>query len=590
VKNVKFRTKLIVIIIAALVIQGILIGAFSHYYAKKIVMDNNRDNMVGMINLVDTNINAKVRFMTELIENAATSQTIKSLILSGQKETDPFSQSEFVLEFFDNLDKSIGSVNSVMIIKPSKEIYYRNSEKKSLSLIVPDANLSEAYQGAAAFPGQVIWMGISDNLVSGTNTEEKQKVISASYAITDEESGEVLGVLVVELHPNTFSTLLLSGQNIFQNQYTFIIDENDSVIANNRSIDQEWIGMITDKFNQGLRKFEITSNNRNYYVCGQYNGMTGWETYSVIATDQIFPQAGTLRYFIMLFVAISTLIASIIIMGVSYTMTRPINDLSKAMRKVNEEDFSVQIKNRRNDEMGKLIDSFNFMTNKINSLIREVYQEKIAQKNAELEALEAQINPHFLYNTLDSINWMLIAKEEYEISDVIISLGNLMKYCVDKNNAMVTLEQETDYVVSYLFIQKIRMEDRLEYEINVPESLKQFRVPKLILQPLVENAIKHGIEPHKEGGIVRIRVLEQEDAISIEVEDNGKGIDEMRLRQLEGHLSGEDQEFTSIGINNVDKRIRLHYGEEYKIRIVSDFGKGTRVIITIPKNPKGGNP
>ena len=235
----------------------------------------------------------------------------------------------------------------------------------------------------------------------------------------------------------------------------------------------------------------------DYYVCGQYNGVTGWKTFSVIGTNYIFPETNILQSFIISIVAVCTFSVSVIIAAISYTMTRPINQLSRAMEKVQEGDFSIQLSNHRKDEMGQLIDSFNFMTNKINALIREVYQEKIAQKNAEMEALEAQINPHFISNTLDSINWMLIDKGEDEISEVIISLGKLMKYCVDKNNGIVTLGQEIEYVMSYLHIQKNRLEERLNYEIRVPEDLKAFRVPKLILQPLVENSIIHGIEPYK---------------------------------------------------------------------------------------------
>jgi len=378
----------------------------------------------------------------------------------------------------------------------------------------------------------------------------------------------------------------LNGQNIFQNQYTFIIDKNKQIICNNKSVGAGWVNEITSQFEKGPHEFEITLEGKKYYVCGQYNGLTGWETFSVIATNRIFPESGTLQSFIMLFVLASTLITSIIIMAISYTMTRPINLLAKAMKNVQEEDFSMQIQNKRKDEIGKLIDSFNFMRDRINSLIKEVYQEKILQKNAEIKALEAQINPHFIYNTLDSINWMLIDKEEYEISEVIISLGNLLKYCVDKNSSLVPLMQEVNYVYSYLIIQKNRLEEKLQYEIILPESLKQFRVPKLILQPLIENAIKHGIEPSKSGGLVKIRVFDDADKIYIEVEDNGKGMDEMRLQQLEDYLNGANDELTNIGVNNVDKRIRLHYGEEYKIRILSRIGKGTRVTLTIPKGEK----
>ena len=223
------------------------------------------------------------------------------------------------------------------------------------------------------------------------------------------------------------------------------------------------------------------------------------------------------------------------------------------------------------------------MINKINTLIKEVYQEKIAQKNAELGALQAQINPHFLYNTLDSINWMLIEREEYDISEVIISLGNLMKYSVHGKDSLVPLEEELHYILSYLCIQKNRLEERLTYNIQIPEGMKAYLVPKLILQPLVENAILHGIEPKKEGGRILISGYENETCFFLLVADNGEGIPEEEKERLLDELRFHKDESESIGVRNVDRRIRLHYGEEYGLDIKSKWKEETVITLCIPK-------
>ena len=158
--------------------------------------------------------------------------------------------------------------------------------------------------------------------------------------------------------------------------------------------------------------------------------------------------------------------------------------------------------------MGRLMETFNYMVFKIDMLIKEVYQEKLAQKNAELEALQSQINPHFLYNTLDTINWMLLEKKEYEISGIVVSLGEMMKYAISRSSRTVALREEIRHVSNYLLIQKERMEDKLEYEIDIPHQYESVQVPRLILQPLVENAIINGIET---GGKVSIRVYDREE-------------------------------------------------------------------------------
>jgi len=198
------------------------------------------------------------------------------------------------------------------------------------------------------------------------------------------------------------------------------------------------------------------------------------------------------------------------------------------------------------------------------------------------------LNPHFLYNTLDSINWMLINKGEHEISEIIISLGNLMRYSINKKNSFVPLEEEFKYVLSYLRIQKNRLEERLDYKIELQDSIKSFLVPKLILQPLVENAITHGIEPCNKGGAVWIRAGESQEFISIIVEDDGKGMNEDKLNQLKSAQNIDDS-YTSIGVRNVDRRIRLHYGDKYKLKIESTYGVGTKIMIMIPKGINGGS-
>jgi len=255
------------------------------------------------------------------------------------------------------------------------------------------------------------------------------------------------------------------------------------------------------------------------------------------------------------------------------------------MGQVQKGDFAVRVPNKRKDEIGELTESFNYMLEEINTLIRQVYQEKIAQKNAEVQALQAQINPHFLYNTLDSVNWMLIDRGEYDISDIILSLAGLMRYSIEDENAFVPLEKEIGYVLCYLKIQKNRLEERLEYNVEADESLAAERVPKLILQPIVENAITHGIESRNRKGTIRIALKDLGDEMLISVEDNGIGMTPEQLNHLREEVPDVEKEgHTGIGVRNVDRRIRLHYGEAYGIFIESTYGEGTIVNLRIPKD------
>lgn len=578
-KRITFRTKLILIFVVTVIFQGALIGFYSYSDAKDIVMKNKKSEMADTINRIDININVKVRSIIELMDSTSSSRIIMDILDSKDDGYVKVNQTAYIEEYFDSLGRSFAAISNIMIINGSNVMYSSNKDV----FMVLDKNQLEDYDKTARDSiGKVVWLGAANSVYR--KEYSKERVISIVKAITAEDASKILGVLVIELEPRTFSDLLLGNQST-QNQYTFIVDKKGDVIGSNKNVDNSWFSQINDKFQKGIQKFEMEWKGNKYYVCGQYNGVTGWNTYSVAFLSKIFPQFEVLKSSIIYIVLISTILVSFVIMIISYTMTKPINKLSAAMHSAMNGNFELQIPNKRTDEIGELISSFNFMINKINTLIKEVYQERIAQRNAELEALQTQINPHFLYNTLDSINWMLINKGEYEISEIIISLGNLMRYSINKINSFVPLEEEFKYVLSYLRIQKNRLEERLDYKIELQDSVKGFQIPKLILQPLVENAITHGIEPSNNGGTVQIKAVEMQEFISIIVEDDGKGMDEDELNRLKS-AQDADEGYTTIGVRNVDRRIRLHYGDEYRLKIESTYGIGTRITIMIPKGQK----
>ena len=281
-------------------------------------------------------------------------------------------------------------------------------------------------------------------------------------------------------------------------------------------------------------------------------------------------------------IAVAVLLAAVVILLISYTFTRPIGKLMTAMKEIEKGDFKIQVVNKSRDEIGRLTESFNFMVSKIDHLVKEVYQEKIAQKNAELEALQAQINPHFLYNTLDSINWMLMDIGADDISDVVVSLGDILKYSIHGKDVLVPLNEEVQYIESYLCIQKNRLEDRLCTSMEIQKETRACMVPKLILQPMVENAILHGIEPMKDGGRVRITAGLEQQNLLITIEDNGPGMAPEELEQCRAAVYSESGATDSIGMRNVHRRLCLHFGKEYGLAIESGHQEGTIVTLRMP--------
>lgn len=582
-RHMSFRLKLTLAFIVTAIIEGALIGGLSFYHSRDIVVKNKKQEMSDTINRIDININVKVRYIMEVLDNAADSELVQGACIPGWDQRERSMRRIYLDDYCSSLIRSIGEQMDISIINRSG-VMYTTGDAGSIAPAEVSADVLEEYYAAVGDRhNKAVWAGIMPSLLTGP--EGERQVVTVARSIMDGSTDQVLGIMVIELDPDMFSNLLLGNQGLFQYQYLFIVDQKGEVICSNPKVNKGWQEEIDDRFERGIRRFALEWNGKEYYVCGQYNGITGWKSYSAIPSEGLFPQAKDLNSAIWLVVVLCTVGIAAVIALLVYAMARPIKRLSRAMSQVQEGDFTVRVPNKRKDEIGELTDSFNYMVDKINTLIRQVYQEKIAQKNAEVQALQAQINPHFLYNTLDSVNWMLIDREEYDISDIIISLGSLMRYSIEDENAFVPLDREVEYVISYLKIQKNRLEDRLDYQVEVDDSLRQEKIPKLILQPMVENAITHGIEPRRENGKVTILIRDMDGEIQITVEDNGIGMTPEQLEHLKEEVPDLEKEgHTGIGIRNVDRRIRLHYGEQYRIRIESVYKKGTVINLRIPKD------
>ena len=252
------------------------------------------------------------------------------------------------------------------------------------------------------------------------------------------------------------------------------------------------------------------------------------------------------------------------------------------MKQVQSSDFQIHLDNKRTDEIGELTDSFNYMVDHIRTLVNRVYREQLAQKTAEMEALQAQINPHFLYNSLDSINWMLIDRDQMDISNVVVALGKLMQYSMNNRISLVPLLEEYRNAKDYLIIQRNRLEDQLDYELELEEGLEEFCVPKLILQPLIENAIKYGVLESKHRCKVHVNTYRVKDHICIDVIDNGAGMTEEQLKVCRQLLSGNSDGYKNIGIRNVARRLQLHFDEQCEFTVSSTVGQGTTISLQLP--------
>lgn len=289
-------------------------------------------------------------------------------------------------------------------------------------------------------------------------------------------------------------------------------------------------------------------------------------------------------YFIVLIFAsliVSIFMASII----SLSIAHPIKDLRTLMKIVESGDLSVRMEHIHNDDLGDLSRSFNQMIQRVQNLMEDVRNDQIKLRKAELKTLQAQINPHFLYNTLDSINWLSREKRNDDIVQMVTALTTLFRTGVSKGQDIIPVSEEIKHIESYLTIQKIRYEQKFAYELDIDESVLDCLIIKLVLQPLVENAMYHGVKMKSGKGLISIRARKINQLVLIEVSDNGAGMSEERLHAVLNEMNDQGMEIekTVYGLKNVNDRLRIYYGESYGLRIHSVEGEGTVVTIKIPE-------
>ncbi len=260
---------------------------------------------------------------------------------------------------------------------------------------------------------------------------------------------------------------------------------------------------------------------------------------------------------------------------------KPIKNLIKHMKKLEAGRFSDKIEEVRKDEFGKVFQAYNSMTVEIEKLIQELYQEKLVKKEMELKILQEKINPHFLYNTLDTINWIAMEHQVEDISKMVISLSTMYRKTFNRGRDLISIEDVMTSIACYLDIQRIRYGESFVYEIDFQEETKHLEILNLIIQTLVENAIIHGMEGKKENGRILVQARKEGEFLTVEVTDNGMGMEDEKLNLIRASISSTGMESES-GLRNVQKRIKLYYGNQFGIKIDSMKGAGTTVRVTIP--------
>ncbi len=292
----------------------------------------------------------------------------------------------------------------------------------------------------------------------------------------------------------------------------------------------------------------------------------------------------------LILMGVSILVVVILGFVLASNLTISIRQLKRGISKVADGNYDVNIKIKRKDELGELCDTFNLMANRMDVLINEVLTSKLTEKEAVISALTAQINPHFLYNTLDMVKSMAEIEGQDEIGEIAKALSGIFRYSTKNDVLVVPVQEEIKNLKNYIKIIDARFDKKIRFQLDVDEDVLYCEMIKLCLQPLVENSINHGLSHRGNEGEIHVAITKEGTHLIIKVEDNGEGIEPIQLQNLQEELENytkkkntkEDNRHTSIGLQNIHRRIRLYYGEEYGLHIESQYLEGTSVMIRMP--------
>lgn len=571
--NTTIRQKL-TLLFAVFILYPVLIVIFFGYF--KYAVDIRKE----IINSLDQKIERVNDFTTERFEQIKRfaimmpyDGTLNELFV--EKKNGEISQSDL----YKNINEYLNSK------------FYSNQEIDALSFFFTDNS-------------HVVYMVQSDNSYNRyINTIHPIVVNVASemeeqfgYYISDDGQFYLIRKMIDRYTFKQYGTIVLKvDKNYMLDYFKDNFQNSSALILTHKNISVFEQGHISDEFRADIMQqiHDDSQPDDSRFSIKPHEVLT-----SSIKLDNITLQYGVImptsmimdRYYsavqILVFLTLAVAVAMILMaVPLSKAIWQPIKELVVLMKQLEEGNLGVQANSKKNDEFKFIFDSFNNMSNEIKHLFDVVYKEELARKEAQLAALQARINPHFLYNTLEIMNWKARISGNNELSEMIEALGTLLDAGMNKGGRTVsTVKDEIRLVDSYMFIMGKRFGKRLEFVKEIDELLLNGTIPRLIIQPLLENAVGHGVEPVG-GGRIKLSIGLVNKRLTVTVEDNGVGISDEDLNEFDKLFKGLPNNIkntTGIGVKNVHERIKIIYGDEYGLVLEKGLVSGTLATITIP--------
>ncbi|MBB6021027.1 two-component system sensor histidine kinase YesM [Paenibacillus sp. JGP012] len=583
--DLKLKHKLLISYVLVVMIPVLIIGLAVTSYFRQQALDNAIGQTIINVDKIKSQTATMLRVPTDISNMLMFNTDLKEIVNRRYKSVVELTSAYLAYKDFQEYRRLYREVAGIRFYSTNPTLI------NNLEFIPVNERTKESYWYKEALKTTSIgWFyipGNEDNPVHRLSLV--RKVPFAEY--------KTEGVLMIVINQEELNGLLRQEQ--FE---TLITDDQGYVVAAKNT---ELVGKTLDELDFGVdlqsqpkgtieADFQGEPSNIVIDELGPGSSFNKLKVISVFATKNIVKDANQISQIGMIFITLVLVIALLLVYIISFLTSNRLLRLSKHLNKLALGDLNVTSRIDGNDEIGQLSRQFNYMVKSINELMTQVVETteqnnrlEIAQKEIKLKMMASQINPHFLFNALESIRMKAHIKGEAEIANIVRLLGKLMRKSLEIGSGKTTFRAELEMVRSYLEIQKFRYGDRLAFEIHLDPMVEKMYIPPLIIQPIVENAIVHGLE-NKEGQVqVHIHICMKDGMVRVKVKDDGAGITPERLAEVIQFVSGpEEEERSRIGMRNVHQRLTLTYGDNSGLQINSVYGEGTEVSFTLPA---GGN-
>nr|WP_245581020.1 sensor histidine kinase [Paenibacillus ginsengihumi] len=555
------------------ILLPVLIGGYISYLKSARMIEEQVSNVASLtIKQVRDNMNFIFKSIDNTSMRLVSNKTIHEA-LQAKNITNDYESIQLnteAKEFIMSLIMNMPEIMDIFIL----DIHKQNSVVSSSFVIDPWQ--TEWYRKVVQADGSAVWFGLSNtSYVKGSDMGIP--VFGMGRMVKDVDTGKPLGVLFIEVRGKIL-TDTLDDLQFGQTGYTYLVDRDNRYTYHR---EPQLFGHLSDLTLPASTEVMRVQGKDMMVVPSELNN--GWRVAGIVPVSELVASSVEIRDLTNWIALASAIVAIIMGYYVAYKIGRPLESLTRLMKRSEAGDLTVRSPIVGKNEIGQLARSFNKMIKQIDVLIGRIAEEENEKKKAEIRALRYQINPHFLYNTLNSIRWMAKLQRTEDVANAITTLVHLLEASLERSGPMVPLGEELSLLQKYMVIQQYRYNNDIALRIDCPPHLKQISIPRMLLQPIVENAIFHGIAPKEECGSISVSVhAEGKDAVIV-IADDGIGIPQEKLPHLLSGNSGQRASgMTRIGLAHVHQTLQLYYGPSYGAQVSSTEGKGTVVRLVVP--------